>query len=318
MTLGQTAYDLDQWCEKIVAGDIVFVSKAISLVESSKSEHQKLAQQLLKNLAPKTIDSLRIAITGTPGVGKSSHIETLGLRLIEAGHKVGVLAIDPSSQLTGGSILGDKTRMNKLAVNPNAYIRPSAAGKTLGGVTHFTAQSIIILEAAGFDRIIIETVGVGQSEASAAHLSDLFILLMQTGAGDDLQAIKRGILELADIVCITKADGQNLNPSESFKNLMQQSLQLLRSQAIPVVKASSLSLSGVDELISAIVEFEKKHLALAQKQKKRQLQLQYLVREICTGRFTDAVDKKINNLELNDYADVFKNTELILQSYNLA
>lgn len=191
------------------AGNRTILSRAITLIESRKQEHQAIAAQLIDSILPDTGNSVRIGITGVPGVGKSTFIEAFGMHLIAKGKKVAVLAIDPSSSITKGSILGDKTRMERLSVHPNAFIRPSAASSSLGGVTYKTREALLLCEAAGFDTILIETVGVGQSETEVSHICDFFLLLMLAGAGDELQGIKRGIMEMADGLIITKADGQN-------------------------------------------------------------------------------------------------------------
>lgn len=193
--------------EQIKAGDRRALAKAITLVESTRADHGDQATALLETLMPHTGNSIRLGISGAPGVGKSTFIEALGNYLTEQGHRVAVLAVDPTSAVSGGSILGDKTRMETLSVNPNAFVRPSPAGKTLGGVTRRTRESLLLCEAAGFDVIIIETVGVGQSETAVSDMTDMFLLLLSPGGGDDLQGIKRGIMELADLVLVNKADG---------------------------------------------------------------------------------------------------------------
>ena len=193
--------------EQIKAGDRRALAKAITLVESTRADHGDQATVLLETLMPHTGNSIRLGISGAPGVGKSTFIEVLGNYLTEQGHRVAVLAVDPTSAVSGGSILGDKTRMETLSVNPNAFVRPSPAGKTLGGVTRRTRESLLLCEAAGFDVIIIETVGVGQSETAVSDMTDMFLLLLSPGGGDDLQGIKRGIMELADLVLVNKADG---------------------------------------------------------------------------------------------------------------
>jgi LAO/AO transport system kinase len=194
--------ELNDYIEGIQKGDIAILSRAISLVESKKVDHQNLAKELIKNIYPSTGKAKRVGISGTPGVGKSTFIESFGTFLTGIGLKVAVLAIDPTSYKSGGSILGDKTRMNKLASDKNAFVRPSPSGMTLGGVANKTRESMLLCEAAGYDIVIIETVGVGQSEVAVSKVVDFFLLLMQPGGGDDLQGIKRGILELADLVAI--------------------------------------------------------------------------------------------------------------------
>lgn len=200
---------VDGLATAVRGGDRAALPRAITLVESTRPDHREQAQQLLLRLLPDSGNAHRVGITGVPGVGKSTAIEALGMHLIERGHRVAVLAVDPSSTRTGGSILGDKTRMARLAVHPNAYIRPSPTSGTLGGVTRATRETVVLLEAAGFDVILIETVGVGQSEVAVANMVDTFVLLTLARTGDQLQGIKKGVLELADIVVVNKADGEH-------------------------------------------------------------------------------------------------------------
>ncbi len=214
----------DALYDGIIAGDLQTLSAGITLVESRSSGHSSEAQQLIQRCLPHAGGAVRIGITGVPGVGKSSFIEAFGKVLTDCGKKVAVLAIDPSSSISGGSILGDKTRMAQLVTNENVFIRPSAAGDTLGGVARKTRESIILCEAAGFDLILIETVGVGQSETVVKSMVDFFLLLMLSGAGDELQGIKKGIMEMADALVITKADGDNVRAanraSQEYRNAM--------------------------------------------------------------------------------------------------
>jgi len=229
------------------------LGRAITLVESNRLDHLHDAQELLRRLLPDTGRSHRIGISGVPGAGKSTFIESFGLRLVDAGHRVAVLAVDPSSALSGGSILGDKTRMERLAVRDEAFIRPSPAGGSLGGVGRTTRETMLLCEAAGFDVILVETVGVGQSEAMVAEMVDLFILLMIAGAGDELQGIKRGNLELADILVVTKADGDNRDRALRARAELDGALQILRPAANDgwrphVVTCSSITGEGLDEI----------------------------------------------------------------------
>lgn len=205
---GNTDLELDilSLSERVVEGDRRALARAITLVESTRSDHRIAANDILKRLIPHAGRSIRLGISGVPGVGKSTFIEALGNHLIDMGHRVAVLTVDPSSAISGGSILGDKTRMELLSRRPEAYIRPSPAGKTLGGVTRRTREALILCEAAGFDIVIVETVGVGQSETRVADMTDMFMLLLLPGGGDELQGIKRGIMELADLILINKAD----------------------------------------------------------------------------------------------------------------
>jgi LAO/AO transport system kinase len=202
--------DLDYYIEGIMAGDMVVLSKAITLIESSLTDHQFIAQEIIAACLPKTGTATRVGITGVPGAGKSTFIEALGMYLVNKGNKIAVLTIDPSSQRSKGSILGDKTRMEQLSAQENAYIRPSASAGTLGGVARKTRETMMLCEAAGFNIILVETVGVGQSEIAVHSMVDFFLLLMISGAGDELQGIKRGIMEMADGIVINKADGDNI------------------------------------------------------------------------------------------------------------
>lgn len=212
----------------ILQGDMAVLSRAITMTESQNKKHQVLAQAVLEGIMPHTGRSFRLGITGVPGVGKSTFIESFGKEVIARGHKLAVLAIDPSSARSKGSILGDKTRMEELSVSPSAYIRPSPSGGTLGGITRVTYETILLCEAAGYDFIIVETVGVGQSEVAVSRITDFFLLLMLAGAGDDLQGIKRGIMEMADALVITKADGDNLAKAKAARTQYAQAMHLLQ------------------------------------------------------------------------------------------
>jgi len=218
-------YSVKEYVSGILSGDRTILSRAITLTESSLPEHHDTIQTIIEKCLPYSGRSVRIGITGIPGVGKSTFIESFGLYLTEQGRHLAVLAIDPSSKKTKGSILGDKTRMEKLSVSPNAFIRPSPASGTLGGVARKTRETIILCEAAGFDTILVETVGVGQSEITVHSMVDFFLLLMLTGAGDELQGIKRGIMEMAEVIAITKADGKNRIVAESTRALFQNALR---------------------------------------------------------------------------------------------
>jgi LAO/AO transport system kinase len=209
--------ELEDLADRIRSGERAALGRAVTLVESKRSDHEARAHALLQALLADTGRSTRVGITGLPGAGKSTLIDTLGRNLTGAGHKVAVLAVDPTSRVTGGSILADKTRMSALAVDPNAFIRPSPAGTTLGGVARRTRETMLLCEAAGFDVVLVETVGIGQSEAAVAGMVDFFLVLTVAGAGDMLQGIKRGVLELADMLVVTKADGDNIRrPSTSW------------------------------------------------------------------------------------------------------
>lgn len=247
--------------ERIIKGDITLLSRAITYVESTLPAHQELAREVINSCLPYANNSIRIGITGVPGVGKSTFIESFGNYLTSLGKKVAVLAVDPSSSLSKGSILGDKTRMETLVNNPNAYIRPSAAGDSLGGVARKTRETIILCEAAGFDTILIETVGVGQSETAVHSMVDFFLLLKLAGAGDELQGIKRGIMEMADAIVINKADGKNLEATQRAKVEFNRALHLFppkKNGWVPkVLTASAIENKGIDviwELIRLFIE----------------------------------------------------------------
>ncbi len=246
----------------VLTGDRRILSKTITLVESRLPAHRELAQKLLEGLLPSTGRAVRLGISGVPGVGKSTFIESFGMLLVERGHKVAVLAVDPSSQRSGGSILADKTRMERLATSPAAFIRPSPSGGTLGGVARMTRETLLLCEAAGFDVVIVETVGVGQSEAAVAGMVDFFLLLMITGAGDALQGIKKGILELAHAVAITKADGENLPLAERTRTELENALHLMHpaspSWTVPVVTCSAMSLAGLGRIWDLVREHRRR------------------------------------------------------------
>src|SRR6478736_6369820 len=206
MSFQAQAIDVQGLADRLRAGDRAALARAITLVESRRRDHQAAARQLVQNLLPYTGAAVRVGITGVPGVGKSTTIDTLGSNLTAAGHRVAVLAVDPSSTRTGGSILGDKTRMARLAVDPAAFIRPSPSSGTLGGVAMKTRETMLLCEAAGFDVVLVETVGIGQSETTVADMTDFFLVLMLPGAGDELQGIKKGVLEIADMIAVNKAE----------------------------------------------------------------------------------------------------------------
>ena len=209
------------------SGDRAALARAITVVESTRSDHREQAQQLLMELISTAGSAMHVGITGVPGVGKSTAIEALGMYLVDGGHRVAVLAVDPSSTRTGGSILGDKTRMARLAVHPNAYIRPSPTSGTLGGVTKATRETIVLLEAAGFDVVLVETVGVGQSEVAVSNMVDTFVFLTLARTGDQLQGIKKGVLELADIVVVNKADGRHAIEAQAAARELSAAIRLI-------------------------------------------------------------------------------------------
>lgn len=234
------------------SGDRAALARAITLVESTRADHRQRAQELLLELMPDAGRAIHVGITGVPGVGKSTTIEALGMHLIEAGHRVAVLAVDPSSTRTGGSILGDKTRMAKLAIHPNAYVRPSPTSGTLGGVARATRETIVLLEAAGFDVILVETVGVGQSEVTVADMVDTFVFLTLARTGDQLQGIKKGVLELADIVVVNKADGPHAVEARAAARELTGALRLIYPRETlwrpPVLTMSALTGDGLAQL----------------------------------------------------------------------
>lgn len=246
--------------EGIASGDVGALSAGITLVESNTVEDSNESQRLVQLCLPVSGNSIRVGITGVPGVGKSSFIEAFGKVLTDAGKKVAVLAVDPSSSISGGSILGDKTRMNRLAVNPSVYIRPSAAGSTLGGVARKTRAAIVLCEAAGFDVILIETVGVGQSETVVKSMVDFFLLLMLSGAGDELQGIKKGIMEMADALIITKADGDNVRAANRAAQEYRNALHLFpanHNEWIPqVFTCSAIEETNIAKVFEVIQSFE--------------------------------------------------------------
>lgn len=250
---------IDKLEQEILKGNRAALGRAITLAESSLREHRLQAEELSARLLGNTGRSLRIAVSGIPGAGKSTFIERFGMELIHSGHRVAVLAIDPSSVRTGGSILGDKTRMQNLAACEHAFVRPSPTGGNLGGVAKRTRESLLLCEAAGFDLIIIETVGVGQSETAAAELADIFLLLAVPGTGDELQGIKRGILEIADIVAVNKTDGHTEASALKAAAEIRSALHILKASdqsEPPVLNTSGLTGKGLDELIKAIFQID--------------------------------------------------------------
>ncbi len=254
-------WSAQDYADGILRGDRVVLGRAITLVESSLPVHRELASAILEKCLPHTGRSFRIGITGPPGVGKSSFIEAFGGKLVrEHGRRLAVLAIDPSSQVSGGSILGDKTRMERLGTEPNAFIRPSPAGSSLGGVANCTHESMLLCEAAGFDTVFIETVGVGQSETAVAGMVDFFLLLLLPGAGDELQGIKRGIVEMADLIAINKADGERIELAKAAKKDYALALHLFpekESGWLPkAVTCSALTGEGLDELWGLLVDYQ--------------------------------------------------------------
>ena len=253
--------DPQDYVRGVLARNRRMIAKAITLIESSHPAHQELARTVVDRLLPGTGKAIRLGITGVPGVGISTFIESFGMMLVQKGHQVAVLAVDPSSSRSGGSILADKTRMERLSTEERAFIRPSPSGGTLGGVARKTRETMLVCEAAGFDVIIVETVGVGQSESTVASMVDFFLVLMLAGAGDELQGIKRGVLELADAIAINKADGDNVEKAEKARKAYETAVHLLTPSSpnwtAPVLTCSALEMTGIDEIWETSLEHGK-------------------------------------------------------------
>lgn len=278
--------DVDRLAAEVVGGSRTALARAVTLVESRRDDHRRAARELLDRLVPESGGAVRVGISGVPGVGKSTFIETLGLRLLDGGHRVGVLAVDPSSRRTGGSVLGDKTRMGELATRPASYIRPSPTAGTLGGVASATLQAMTVLEAGGFDVVLVETVGVGQSEIAVAGMVDTFLYLTMARTGDALQGIKKGIVEIADVVAVNKADSGSEGDARVAARELSGVLRLVhhgRGTWVPPVRVcSALADVGIDEVWSQ-VEAHRAHLGeegLADKRARQQLEFAWsLVRD---------------------------------------
>jgi len=268
--------EIKGYIDGILAGDRRILAKAITLVESTLPAHQEAARKILDSILPHTGKAVRLGITGLPGAGKSTFIESFGKILTNQGHRVAVLAVDPSSPKTGGSIMADKTRMEKLAVDPNAFIRPSASGGALGGVARKTRETMLICEAAGFDWVMVETVGVGQSEVTVASMVDFFLVLMIAGAGDELQGIKKGVLELADAIAINKADGDNVERARAARQQYEIAFHLInpptRIWTPPVLTCSALTTEGLDTILEVILTHRKKMSEIGEWERKRRNQ----------------------------------------------
>ncbi len=321
-------FTADELAKRILVGDRTMLSKAITLIESSLPEHIKLAHEVINNCLPHSGRSIRIGITGVPGVGKSTFIESLGKYLTSLGHKIAVLAIDPSSERSKGSILGDKTRMESLSSDSNAFIRPSPSAGSLGGVARKTRETIFLCEAAGFDVIIIETVGVGQSETAVHSMVDFFLLLMLAGAGDELQGIKRGIMEMADLIAITKADGNNIKKAEIAKTEYAGALHLFPpadSGWTPgVLTCSSIDSTGISTVWEKIVEYKAFTKHNSYFENKRNIQSQYWMFETINEQLRNSfynnpnlkeaienIKSKVMNFELSS----FSAAEALLEKY---
>lgn len=252
-------YTVSEYVEGIIKGNITILGQAVTLIESSKQDHQAIAQEVIEKCLPYTGNSIRIGITGVPGAGKSTSIDAFGMHILKENNKLAVLAIDPSSEVTKGSILGDKTRMERLSIEKNAFIRPSPSAGSLGGVARKTRETIILCEAAGFNRIIVETVGVGQSETAVHSMVDFFLLIQLAGTGDELQGIKRGIMEMADGIIINKADGNNIEKARLAQSHFQNALHLFplpeSGWAPQVLTYSGYYEIGIDEVWKMVDEY---------------------------------------------------------------
>ena len=298
--------DVPALVEGVRSGGRAAVSRAITLVESSRPEHRSASRELLTELASERPPAIRVGISGVPGVGKSTFIEVLGTRLTASGHRVGVLAVDPSSVRTGGSVLGDKTRMASLAVDPQAFIRPSPSAGTLGGVARATAQAMAVLEAASYDVVLVETVGVGQSEVTVAGMVDTFLFLTLARTGDQLQGIKKGILEIADVIAVNKADGDREMEARAAARELAGALRLVHGRgewAPPVVTCSALTGDGVDEVWERVLA-HREHLGadgLARKRARQQLDFTWaLVRDELDQRLRSSPTVAAVRAEIRD------------------
>jgi LAO/AO transport system kinase len=274
----KTSTAVRELAKRVREGDRSALARAITLVESRKREHREEAQELLRTILPATGKGVRVGVTGVPGVGKSTTIDALGTYLTDKGHRVAVLAVDPSSVRSGGSILGDKTRMPRLAAEENAFIRPSPSAGTLGGVASRTRETMLLCEAAGYDVVIVETVGAGQSEIAVAQMTDTFLVLMLPGAGDELQGIKKGLLELADVVAVNKADGDNISRARAAATSLKAALHILAGSAgigePPVLTYSALKGEGIDRLWQEVLDHRgslEKSGRLAEKRRDQQV-----------------------------------------------
>lgn len=307
----RSLYSVDEYADGILSGNIPLLSQAVTLVESSKPEHQEIAQAVIEKCLPRSGNSIRVGITGVPGAGKSTSIDAFGMHLLDKGHKLAVLAIDPSSERSKGSILGDKTRMEKLSVKKNAFIRPSPSAGSLGGVARKTRETIVLCEAAGFDYVFVETVGVGQSETAVHSMVDFFLLIQLAGTGDELQGIKRGIMEMADGIIINKADGDNIEKAKMAQRHFANALHLFplpESGWTPEVLTYSgyygIGIPEVWDMIHRYIEFVKQSGFFF---RKRNEQSSYWMYETINERLRNdfyrnpVIEKKLRRLE----AEVF-------------
>ncbi len=319
---------LDQYVDGILKGDRIVLSKAITLIESSLPQHYDLAQKIIEKCMPYSGNSIRIGVTGIPGAGKSTFIEALGKYLTAKDHKIAVLAVDPSSEISKGSILGDKTRMEGLSTDKNAFVRPSPTAGSLGGVARKTREIIILCEAAGFNRVFVETVGVGQSETTVHSMVDFFLLLMLTETGDELQGIKRGVIEMSDGIIINKADGDNIQKAEKAKNQYQKALKLFpkadSSWTPKVLTCSALEKTGIDKIWDMILEHNKLmketgHFRLKRNQQKIDRMYETINQTLSNHFYTNPkVEGKINEIErslLNNRLSAFQAAQTLLNYY---
>jgi len=273
--------DIATLARRLRDGDRAMLARAITLIESKRADHQNKAHQLVQELLPDTGKAIRVGITGAPGVGKSLTIDTLGTHLTGRGHRVAVLAVDPSSTRTGGSILGDKTRMARLAIDDNAFVRPSPSSGTLGGVAAKTRETMLLCEASGFDVVLVETVGIGQSETTVADMTDFFLALMLPGAGDQLQGIKKGLVELADMIAVNKADGDNVKRASTAAAEYRGALHILTPRSAdwtpPVLTYSALTGNGIAELWAQVLLHRKRMTSSGeQAQRRREQQVKWM------------------------------------------
>jgi LAO/AO transport system kinase len=315
----------DFFIKGILNGDVAILSRAITLVESQNKKHQVTAQHIIEGILPKTGNSFRLGVTGVPGVGKSSFIESFGKEVVSQNNKLAVLAIDPSSTKSKGSILGDKTRMEELSVMPNVYIRPSPSSGTLGGVTKATFETILLCEAAGYDFIIVETVGVGQSEIAVSKITDFFLLLMLAGAGDELQGIKRGIMEMADALVITKADGDNLNKAKAARSEYAHAMHLLQAHESGWITraqtCSALMNEGITDVYNMIQEYKQfalsnNYFGAKRKQQQFDLFLNAIDEQLKDRFYSDSeVLKKIESLKKQTVIQPFTSAKNILNEF---